>query len=77
MSGNRLDYEERLKLIIVGSSGVGKTSIMLWFSEDWFNEVHMSTIGVDFKVKFVDVDSKIIKLQIWDTAGQEKFKSIT
>lgn len=50
---------------------------MLRFCEDKFNETHLSTIGVDFKVKFVEVDDKVIKLQIWDTAGQEKFKSIT
>jgi len=50
------DYEFRLKLIIVGCSGVGKTAIMLRFCEDWFNEIFMNTIGVDFKVKYVDVD---------------------
>jgi len=42
---------------------------MLRFCEDRFNELHMSTIGVDFKTKYVEVDGKVIKLQIWDTAG--------
>ena len=46
----------------MGSSGVGKTALMLRFCEDWFNENHLSTIGVDFKVKFVNIDEKVVKL---------------
>ena len=56
---------------------MGKTSIILRFTKNVFNEEFMSSIGVDFKSKDIYIDGKKIKLQIWDTAGQERFKTIT
>lgn len=70
----------KLQLIIIGDSGVGKTSFMDRFIEGSDKEFKSSfnpTVGIDFKVKNVIIESKRIKLQIWDTAGQEKFNSIT
>jgi Ras-related protein Rab-1A len=64
-------------VLLIGNSGVGKSSLLVRFAEDIFTDNFMPTIGVDFKIKTVDVDSKQIKLQIWDTAGQERFKTIT
>uniref|UniRef100_A0A6B2LPT7 Uncharacterized protein n=1 Tax=Arcella intermedia TaxID=1963864 RepID=A0A6B2LPT7_9EUKA len=46
-------------------------------SDDTFTESYLSTIGVDFKIRNVEVENKVIKLQIWDTAGQERFRTIT
>jgi len=65
------------KLLIVGDSAVGKTSLLLRFCDATFSDVYISTIGVDFKVKTSRVEGKVIKLQIWDSAGQERFRSIT
>jgi len=56
---------------------VGKSSLLLRFTEDMFNPSFISTIGIDFKVKTVDIDGKRVKLQVWDTAGQERFRTIT
>ena len=56
---------------------VGKTNILLRFIDDNFNMSYINTIGVDFKIKTIDVDGTKIKLQIQDTAGQERFKTIT
>jgi len=69
----------KLQLIIIGDSGVGKTSFMDRFVEaaPEFRQSFNPTVGIDFKVKTVVVDGKRVKLQIWDTAGQEKFNSIT
>ena len=55
---------------MVGDSAVGKSSLLLRFADNEFNENYMITIGVDFRFKSVNVNNKIIKLQIWDTAGQ-------
>lgn len=63
--------------MIIGNSGVGKTSLLLRFADDVFNISPLSTVGVDFKMKTLKVDDKVIKMQIWDTAGQERFKSIS
>ncbi|KRX03214.1 P-loop containing nucleoside triphosphate hydrolase [Pseudocohnilembus persalinus] len=58
-------------------SGVGKSSILLRFSDDEFSESYLTTIGVDFRFKTLPIDGKKVKLQIWDTAGQERFRTIT
>ena len=62
---------------MIGDSGVGKSSLLLRFSDDKYRESDSSTIGVDFKVKQVELDGKQVKLQMWDTAGQEKYRTIT
>lgn len=65
-----------VKLLLIGNSGVGKSSMLLRFADNAFNETYINTIGIDFKTRLVDMDSKRIKLQIWDTAGQERFQSL-
>jgi len=66
------------KILLVGDSGVGKSSILLRFTDDEFEEGGLSvTIGVDFKVKILEMGGKRLNLRIWDTAGQEKFRSLT
>jgi len=71
------EYAYLFKLLLIGDSGVGKTSLLLRFADNKFLDSFITTIGVDFKIKKMDVDGKAIKLQIWDTAGQEKFRTIT
>nr|CAH8832834.1 unnamed protein product [Trichobilharzia regenti] len=70
-------YDYLFKLLLIGDSGVGKTSILFRFSEDEFNSTFIATIGIDFKIRTLEMDGKKIKLQIWDTAGQERFRTIT
>ena len=65
------------KLLIIGDSGVGKSCFLLQFTEGNFKEDHNVTIGVEYGSKTLKVNSKYIKLQIWDTAGQESFRAIT
>ena len=69
-------YDYLFKLLIIGDSGVGKSSILNRFTDDTFNPAFISTIGIDFKVKTIKINDSLIKLQIWDTAGQERFKAI-
>lgn len=71
------EFDYVFKLLVVGESGVGKSSIVLRLTDGSYNECFNSTIGVDFKIKTINLDGKIIKLQIWDTAGQERFRAIT
>ncbi len=71
------EYDYLFKIIVIGDSCVGKSSILLRFTDNDFTESFISTIGIDFKIKTINIDNKIIKLQIWDTAGQERFKTIT
>lgn len=65
------------KYIIIGDTGVGKSCLLLQFTDKRFQPVHDLTIGVEFGARLVTIDGKQIKLQIWDTAGQESFRSIT
>uniref|UniRef100_M4BSA8 Uncharacterized protein n=1 Tax=Hyaloperonospora arabidopsidis (strain Emoy2) TaxID=559515 RepID=M4BSA8_HYAAE len=67
----------KLKLLLLGDSGVGKTSLMRVFSGDKFSESMLATAGVDFKLRHINVADEAITLQIWDTAGQERFHRIT
>uniref|UniRef100_A0A0A9Z827 Ras-related protein Rab-1A n=1 Tax=Lygus hesperus TaxID=30085 RepID=A0A0A9Z827_LYGHE len=71
------DYDFLFKLLLIGDSGVGKSCLLLRFADDLYSESYISTIGVDFKIRTIQLDDKIIKLQIWDTAGQERFRTIT
>ena len=65
------------KFIIVGNSAVGKSCLLLRFDEDRFQPIHDVTVGVTFSIKLLQIDGQDIKVQIWDTAGQEIFRSIT
>ena len=65
------------KILTIGESGVGKTCILRRFVENKFLKNHLATIGIDFKTKTVNIKNKEIKLKIWDTAGEERFRNIT
>jgi Ras-related protein Rab-8A len=70
-------YDHLLKLLLIGDSGVGKSCILLRYSDDSFTSSYITTIGIDFKIKNLVIDNSKAKLQIWDTAGQERFRTIT
>ena len=73
-----ISYDYIFKVALIGDSGTGKTSILIRFIEDYFLEDTKSTIGVDFKIVSLQLDSKAYaKMQIWDTCGSERFKSLT
>merc|ERR1712118_440126 len=72
-----MSYAYLFKYIIIGDTGVGKSCLLLQFTDKRFRADHDLTIGVEFGARLVTIDSKQIKLQIWDTAGQESFRSIT
>jgi small GTP-binding protein len=65
-----------IRLLMIGDSSVGKTSILTKYVTDEFNPQFQTTIGVDFQIKHIKANNKTIKLQLWDTAGQEKFKAV-
>ena len=66
------------KILLLGDTSVGKTCFLMRYTDNTFQEIHMSTIGLDYKLKNVQLeDGKIVKIQIWDTAGQDRFRSIT
>jgi len=65
-----------LKVIILGDSGVGKTSLMNQYVNRRFSNQYKATIGADFLPKEVEIDGKPVSMQIWDTAGQERFQSL-
>jgi len=71
------EHDFFFKILLIGDSGVGKSCLLLRFADDSWTETHISTIGVDFKIKTLEIEGKTIKLQIWDTAGQERFRTIT
>jgi Ras-related protein Rab-18 len=73
----RGDYDHVVKLLLVGDSGVGKTSLLLCFASKEFKEDMKSTIGMDLKLKHVTIRGRRLKLTIWDTAGQERFRTLT
>lgn len=62
------------KVILVGDSGVGKSALITRFADDTFNASFLSTIGIDFKIRHLRVDNAVVKLNVWDTAGQDRFR---
>ena len=74
---NNTNYEYLFKIILIGSSGVGKSSILQRYMKKTFDENYKITIGVDFLMKTLTINKQLVKLQVWDTAGQEKYKSLT
>ena len=71
------EYEMMVKVIIIGDSSVGKTNIMSKYLKNQFQENSKATVGVEFGAKLFNINGHKIKAQIWDTAGQEKYKAIT
>jgi small GTP-binding protein len=72
-----MNYDYLFKFIVIGDSGVGKSCILLGYTDGRFKDIHETTVGVEFGSKTVKLDEDVVRLQIWDTAGQESFQSIT
>lgn len=70
-------YDHIFKVLLIGDNGVGKSCLLLRYTDNTYTESYINTIGVDFKIKTISLDGKTIKLQLWDTAGQERFCTIT
>ena len=73
-----MEEEIVYKVLLLGDSSVGKTCFLLRYCDKSFQDVHLSTIGLDYRLKTITLkNNKNIKLQIWDTAGQDRFRAIT
>ncbi|XP_060788998.1 ras-related protein Rab-15-like isoform X2 [Neoarius graeffei] len=70
-------YDVLFRLLLLGDSGVGKTCLLHRLTDTEFLSPHISTIGVDFKMKTIEVRGLKVRIQIWDTAGQERYQTIT
>ena len=71
------EYEFIIKILIIGDSTVGKTNFVYKFSEDKFRENYFASTGIELKTTSIQIDGKSIKIQLWDTAGQEKYRAMT
>ena len=76
-SGNMVNFDYLLKYIIIGDAAVGKSNLLLRYVHGQFKPEYQLTIGVEFGAKNIEISNKIFRIQIWDTAGQESFGSIT
>ena len=74
---NREQSEESIKIILLGNTQVGKTSIIDKFEKNIFLNTTMSTIGSNFIIKFLNINGENVKIELWDTAGQEKFRALS
>jgi small GTP-binding protein len=72
-----MNYDEKCQLLIIGDSSVGKTSILTRFTEDKFTTNYISTVGVDLFSKDEIFNNKKIRIKIWDTAGEERYRALT
>ena len=70
------DEDEAIKIVLVGNSGVGKTCISQRYMNDTFTQQEGSTVGASYFQKILDLDGKTVRLDIWDTAGQEKYRAM-
>ena len=69
--------QETVKLLMLGDSGVGKSSLMIRFTNSTFSQQMMGTTGIDMRMKKMCIGERWVQIQIWDTAGQERFHSIS
>eukprot|EP01024_Parvocaulis_polyphysoides_P038267 TRINITY_DN34304_c0_g2_i1.p1 TRINITY_DN34304_c0_g2~~TRINITY_DN34304_c0_g2_i1.p1 ORF type:complete len:222 (-),score=26.47 TRINITY_DN34304_c0_g2_i1:76-741(-) len=76
-SGKWDSFDHLFKVLLIGDTGVGKSSLLLRYTQDKFDELCQPTIGVDFKLKLMEKQNKLIKMTVWDTAGQERFRTLT
>ena len=72
-----MTYDEKIQIIMIGESGVGKTSLIRRYTNNIFNSNHLETIGIEFYSREERINNKIIQIKFWDTAGQEIFHSLT
>ena len=78
MAENKTGYfDVKYKIMVLGESKVGKTSLIKRFTKDQFGGVYLTTVGMDFQDKIIEIEDKKIRLQVWDTAGQERFRNVT
>ena len=71
------NYDEKIKIMLIGESKIGKTSLISRYcNNEFLGGVYLSTIGIDFQIKHLVLNKKNIRLQIWDTAGQERYRNI-
>ena len=71
------EYDMMFKILLLGDSGVGKSSLLLRYTKNQFSADMRATIGVEFGVKFIKIDDLQLKVQIWDTAGMERYRAMT
>ena len=70
-------FDEKYKLMVLGESKVGKTSLIKRYTKNEFGGQYLTTVGIDYQDKTIDIEDKKVRLQIWDTAGQERFRNVT
>jgi len=75
VKGKKADHN--FKFVVIGDTGAGKSSVLLRFADNAFQDSYLATVAVDFRHRTVTVNGKSCKLQIWDTAGQERYRTIT
>jgi small GTP-binding protein len=73
---SKKEEDEAIKIVLVGNSGVGKTCISQRYMNDTFTQQEGSTVGASYFQKILDIDGKTVRLDIWDTAGQEKYRAM-
>ena len=78
MAENKTGYfDVKYKIMVLGESRVGKTSLIKRYTKDQFGGVYLTTVGMDFQDKIIELEDKKVRLQVWDTAGQERFRNVT
>lgn len=72
-----MKYDDKIQLIMIGESSVGKTSILYKYTQGFFTSQHLATVGIEYFTKEEKIDEKTLRVRIWDTAGQEQYRSLT
>ena len=69
-------YDQKIKIMVIGESLVGKTALITRYTNNSFSGTYLTTVGIDFQTKLLNINDKTIKVELWDTAGQERFRNI-